>query len=414
MANFIELSDYWAVEESADGRFLTNRKTKQRVVDLGEEDIEITYIDFSWKEPVDEFMFTFESDYSYLFHTFKVKTKHGTGLIQFEGLPYNPQNELDKMLYNSFSCSDLHEMLEFKDVLTVPTEYDDVFINYNSEKNRMYFPIACKNEKYDIFYKGNKLENASGAEAIDMRNSPTQILSHKEYQTYIISETDEILFSFERKQFPEFCFIQDASSKNSVYTTKIGCGKCSGYSEKARNYIGMYDSRGKVGIMYIDDNKEIHNYITDIPFGSKNNLYLINENYLIYHHDDANYLYFKGSCVGKLIANSSIKTNCNILLPTDIGIFLGRNFHKIGSYLLWSKLNLCKVEADEYDTEITLICSVLGDYDDSSNFKFEIVELTPTEYENETGIILRGMDISDERYFRFTFKYNSKTDTEVQ
>ena len=56
----------------------------------------------------------------------------------------------------------------------------------------------------------------------------------------------------------------------------------------------------------------------------------------------------------------------------------------------------------------------MGDYDDSSNFKFEIVELTAAEYENETGIILRAMNISDNRYFRFTFKYNSKTDTDVQ
>ena len=119
----------------------------------------------------------------------------------------------------------------------------------------------------------------------------------------------------------------------------------------------MYNANDKVGIVYLDNDKKIQSYIIDdIPFISKNKMYFINENYLIYEFHDVKYLYFKGHYVGKIRYFKS-RTKHPIFVHTDKGFYLGETFFDEKNFfdLMYLEVrSICDAEAFHYDKEITL------------------------------------------------------------
>lgn len=301
MTNFIELSKYFAIEESSKERFLVDSWSGKhnRLVNIGKEN-EITYIDLK---------------YNTGYHNFKVTNSRGTGLMQLKG---------SIMHYTDISgtkkCED--NVLQLTDVLVVPTDYEDVSVNHIFERFGVKFPIARKNaELYDTFAKGHKLKNSCGSTVfLNMQLSSAkyipQIISYRNNSVYVTSEFDEVIFSAEYDRFPELCFIQNADHYSSIHPS---------YEEYKLN-IWMYNANGKVGIVYFDDEQIVHSYTVDeVPFDMKENIYFINEIYVIYDFHDVKYLYFKGRYVGQISWFKS-KTKHPIFLRTDKGFYIGHTF----------------------------------------------------------------------------------------
>ena len=332
MTNFIELSEYFAIEESDEERFLIDNWTKRhtRLVNIGKYN-EVSYINLKRNTG---------------YYNFKVTNTNGTGLMQLKG-GIGQYTDIT----GTKKCED--NILELNDVLVVPTEYEDVSVNHIFERFGVEFPIACKTKDlYDIFSNGHKLQNASGSTVfLNIQTSEgryiPQIISYRYNKVYVTSEFDEIIFSAKYHDFPELCFIENADCYSSIHPSH----------EKYKTDIWMYNANGKVGIVYLDTDKNVHSYIVDeIPFCLKNNMYFINENYLIYEFHDVKYLYFKGHYVGKIFYFKS-RTKHSIFLHTDKGFYLGNTFldkKNFFNIMYLEVRSICDVEAFSYDKEITL------------------------------------------------------------
>lgn len=299
-----ELNKYFAIEESAKERFLIDNWSKKhtRLVNIGKEN-EVTYIDLI---------------YDTGYHNFKVTNSEGTGLMQLKG---------SIMQYTDISgnkkCEDM--VLQLEDVLVVPIEYEDVSVSHIFERFGVQFPIACWHDKnvmlYDIFVKGQRLQNAWGDTVfLNMQLSNAiytpQIISYRNNKIYVTSEFDEVIFSADYNEFPQLCFIQNADSYASI---------CPSYEQYKLN-IWRYNAKGKVGIVYLDDEQNVHSYIVDeVPFDMKKNMYFINENYLIYDFHGVKYLYFKGQYAGQISWFRS-RTKHPIFIHTDKGFYIGQTF----------------------------------------------------------------------------------------
>ncbi len=304
MTDFIELNKYFAIEESAEERFLIDNWSKKhnRLVNIGKEN-EVTYIDLK---------------YSTGYHNFKVTNSRGTGLMQLKGSIVQYTN-----IAGTKKCDD--NVLQLNDVLVIPTEYEDVSVNHIFERFGVEFPIACWHDKnvslYDIFVKGQRLQNSWGSTVfLNMQKSNAkyipQIISYRNNKVYVTSESDEVIFSAEYDKFPELCFIQNADHYSSI---------CPSYEEYKLN-IWMYNANGKAGIVYFDDEQNVRSYIVaEVPFDMKENMYFINENYVIYDFHDVKYLYFKGQYVGQICWFKS-KTKHPIFVRTDKGFYIGQTF----------------------------------------------------------------------------------------
>lgn len=304
MTDFIELNKYFAIEESAEERFLIDNWSKKhnRLVNIGKEN-EVTYIDLR---------------YSTGYHNFKVTNSRGTGLMQLKGsiMQYTD-------ITGTKNCD--NNVLQLTDVLVVPTEYEDVSVDHIFERFGVEFPIACWHDKnvslYDIFVKGHRLQNSWGSTVfLNMQLSNAkympQIISYRNNEVYVTSEFDEVIFSAKYDKFPELCFIQNADNYSSIRPS---------YEEYKLN-IWMYNAKGKVGIVYFDDEQNIRSYVVDeVPFDMKDNMYFINENYVIYDFHDVKYLYFKGQYVGQISWFKS-KTKHPIFVRTDKGFYIGQTF----------------------------------------------------------------------------------------
>lgn len=333
MTNFIELSEYFAIEESDEERFLIDNWSKKhtRLVNIGKHN-KVSYI---------------KLERSTGYYNFKVTNANGTGLMQLKGCVGQYTD-----ITGTKECDD-DNVLQLDDVLVVPTEYEDVSVNHIFERFGVEFPIARKTtDLFDIFTNGHKLQNAFGFTVfLNMQRSESryipQIISYRYNKVYVTSEFDEIIFSAEYNQFPELCFIGNADSYASIHPSH----------EKYKTDIWMYNANDKVGIVYLDTDKKIQSYIVDdIPFISKNNMYFINENYLIYEFHDVKYLYFKGHYVGK-IGYFRSRTKHSIFVHTDKGFYLGETFIDAKRFFNLSYLevkSICDIEASYYDKEITL------------------------------------------------------------
>lgn len=301
MAKIIELCKYFAIEESDEGRFLIDNwsSKKKRFVNIG-KDNQVTYINVK---------------YDGGYYSFKVTNVNGTGLMQLKGsiLQYTDITGTKK-------CED--GILQLADVLVIPTEYEDVSVDHIFERFGVEFPIARKNAKlYDIFAKGHKLQNACGSKVfLNMQLSKAtyipQIISYRNDKAYVTSEFDEVIFSAEYNTFPELCFIKNADDYSSIRPS---------YEEYKLN-IWMYNEKGAVGIVYLDDEKNTHRYIlSEVPFSMQRHMYFINENYVIYDFHGVKYLYFKGEYAGTLKWFNS-RTKHQIFLDTNKGVYLGQTF----------------------------------------------------------------------------------------
>ena len=301
MTDFIELNKYFAIEESDEERFLVDNwsKTHNRLVNIGKEN-EVTFIKLR---------------YSTGYYNFKVTNSRGIGLMQLKECMRQYTN-----IAGTKKCDD--NVLQLNDVLVVPTDYEDVSVDHIFERFGVKFPIARKNaEIYEIFARGHKLKKAWGSTVfLNMQLSNAtfipQIISYRNNKVYVTSESDEVIFSAEYDKFPELCFIQNADNYSSIYPS---------YEEYKLN-IWMYNANGKVGIVYLDAEQKVHSYIVDeVPFDMKENVYFINENYVIYNFHDVRYLYFKGQYVGQISWFES-KVKHPIFVRTDKGFYLGQTF----------------------------------------------------------------------------------------
>lgn len=301
MAKIIELCKYFAIEESDEGRFLIDNwsSKKKRFVNIG-KDNKVSYINVK---------------YDGGYYSFKVTNENGTGLMQLKGsiVQYTDITGIKK-------CED--NILNLEDVLVISMEYDDVSVNHIFERFGARFPMAHKNgELYDVFANGRKLENASGSKVfVNMQLSKAtyipQIISYRNNQVCVTSELDDIIFSAEYDRFPKLCFIQNADSYSSIVPSY----------EEYNTDIWMYDAEGTVGIVYLDNDKNVHSYIVnEVPFSMQRNIYFINENYVIYDFHDVKYLFFKGQYVGRMSWFES-KTKHPIFVRTDKGFCLGQTF----------------------------------------------------------------------------------------
>lgn len=301
MAKIIELCKYFAIEESDEGRFLIDNwsSKKKRFVNIG-KDNKVSYINVK---------------YDGGYYSFKVTNENGTGLMQLKGsiLQYTDITGTKK-------CED--NVLNLEDVLVIPMEYDDVSVDHIFERFGARFPMAHKNgELYDVFANGRKLENASGSKVfVNMQLSKAtyipQIISYRNNQVCVTSALDDIIFSAEYDRFPKLCFIQNADSYSSIVPSY----------EEYNTDIWMYNAEGKVGIVYLDNDKNVHSYIVnEVPFSMQRNIYFINENYVIYDFHDVKYLFFKGQYVGRISWFES-KTKHPIFVCTDKGFCLGQTF----------------------------------------------------------------------------------------
>lgn len=300
-----ELNKYFAIEETAKERYLIDNWTKKhnRLVNIGKKN-KVNYIDLK---------------YSTGYHNFKVTNQRGTGLLQLKGsiLQYTDITGTKKCEEN---------VLQLEDVLVVPTEYEDVSVNHIFERFGVQFPIACWFDKnvllYDIFANGHKLQNAWGSTVLlNMQLSKAkyipQIISYRNNKVYVTSELDKIIFSVQYDQFPELSFIRNADYFSSVVPS---------YGEYKLN-IWTYNANGKVGIVYLDNERKIQSYILDeIPFDMKENIYFINENYIIYNFHDVKYLYFKGQYAGQISWFVS-RTKHPIFVHTEKGFYIGKTFY---------------------------------------------------------------------------------------
>ena len=301
MTDFIELNKYFAIEESEEERFLVDNwsKTHNRLVNIGKEN-EVTFIKLR---------------YSTGYYNFKVTNSRGIGLMQLKECMRQYTN-----IAGTKKCDD--NVLQLNDVLVVPTDYEDVSVDHIFERFGVKFPIARKNaELYEIFARGHKLQKAWGTTLfVNMQLSNAiyipQIISYRNNKVYVTSEFDEVIFSAEYDKFPELCFIQNADNYSSIYPS---------YEEYKLN-IWMYNANGKVGIVYLDSEQKVHSYIVDeVPFDMKENVYFINENYVIYNFHDVRYLYFKGQYVGQISWFES-KVKHPIFVRSDKGFYLGQTF----------------------------------------------------------------------------------------
>lgn len=304
MANIIELCEEFAIEESSDGRFLIDNWTKKhpRLVSIG--DNEITYINPKRHTG---------------YYNFKVKNSTGVGLMQLI---------CDDSLYHYADITgkkhcDEH-ILKMEDVLTIPTEYEDVSVQHMPVRFGVHFPIAYKHGFYrDVFVNGSRLTNARGNKVfVNMQLSKAtfipQIISYDEGKVYVVSESDEVIFSESYRQFPALCFIKNADNYSSI---------CPSY-EQFKTDIWMYNASDKVGIVYLDDNKDVQSYlITEFPFFAKDNVYFINENYIIYDFHGILALYFKGEYIGR-ISFFDASSKEKFFVHVNNGFYIGKTFFK--------------------------------------------------------------------------------------
>lgn len=311
MAKIIELCKEFAIEESSDGRFLIDNWTKghSRLVSIG--DNEITYIN---------------SKRHTGYYNFKVKNSTGVGLIQLmcDGSLYHYADITGKK-----HCDE--HILKMEDVLTIPIEYEDVSVQHMFERFGVHFPIAYKHCSYcDVFANGSRLTNARGSEVfVNMQLSKAtfipQIISYHdihgtydEGKVYVVSELDEVIFSANYKQFPELCFIKNADDYSSIRPS---------YQE-FKTDIWMYNASDRVGIIYLDHNKDVQSYIiTEIPFLAKDNVYFINENYIIYDFHGILALYFKGEYIGR-ISFFDASSKEMFFVHVNNGFYIGKTFFK--------------------------------------------------------------------------------------
>ena len=333
MTNFIEFNKDFAIEEREGERFLIDNWSKKhtRLVNIGKHN-EVSYI---------------KLERSTGYHNFKVTNENGTGLMQLKG-----STGYYTDITGAKKCNN-DKPLQLGDVIVVPTEYADVSVDHIFERFGVEFPIAYKNTNLcDIFANGHKLENASGFTVfVNMQISKAkyipQIISYRDDKVYVTSEVDEVIFSAEYKCFPELCFIKNADSYSSIRPSY----------EEYKIDIWMYNADGKVGIVYLDTDKEVKSYIIDeVPYSSKSNMYFINENYVIYDFHDIKLLYFKGHYIGKIRYFDS-NSKHPIFVHTDKGFYIGETFFEEKKFfdLMYLHVNgIYEARAFNYDKVISL------------------------------------------------------------
>lgn len=330
----MELCKEFAIEESPDGRFLVDNWTKEhpRLVSIG--DNEITYI-----KP---------KRYTG-YYNFKVKAAQGVGLMQLV---------VDGSLSRYADITGKHHhcdghVLQMEDVLTIPTEYDDVSVQHMFERFGVHFPIGYKHQQYcDVFANGTRLTNARGVKSfVNMQLSKAtfipQIISyHGNHGIYdegnvcVVSETNEVIFSASYKQFPELCFVKNADDYSSSRPSY----------EAFKTDIWMYNADDRIGIVYLDDNKHVQSYvIMSIPFFAKDNVYFINENYIVYNFEGDALLYFKGKYVGK-ISFFDASSKEKFFVHVNSGFYIGKTFFKDKDFFATNYLH----QEDISDDTITL------------------------------------------------------------
>ncbi len=328
MAKIIELNDRFAIEESSEGRFLVDNwdhvicPRYKRLVDIG--DIDVTYIKPKLRT---------------IYCSFKVKAKNNCiGLIQLLG---------DILDYHDISCTKHcnDNVLNLSDVLVVPMEYEDVSIKFEG-----YFSIARKLDGLcDVFANGNKLQNASGSDISIVRRLSDakyipQIISYLNGKISVISKSNEVIFSTTDKQFPNLCFIENADRFASIKPS---------YQE-FKTDIWAYNSNEHLGIVYLDSNRRKQSYvIDDIPFSSKNNVYFINENYIIYNFHDVNFLYFRGTYVGT-ISYFTAETKKEFFVNANNGFYIGKTFFSSKDFYDISYLHQASISSTYGIKELTL------------------------------------------------------------
>ena len=334
MNKIIELNEYFAIEENDKERFLIDNwgKKRSRLVNIGIEN-EISYI---------------KLQRSTGYYNFKVSSKSGIGLMQLKGSLINGYTDIT----GNKKCTE-GNILQLSDVLVIPTEYEEISIDHIWDRFGVEFPIARKNENlYNIFINGRKSQKACGTTVfMDMRKSGTtyipQIISYEDERVCVTSEFDEIIFYQKYNEFPQLCFIKNADEYSSIRPSY----------EEYKTDIWMYNAHGKVGIVYLNNEKRVRGYvIEEVPFTSKDNIYFINENYVIYNFHGESYLYFKGNWVGKISYFKS-STKKEIFLRTDKGFYIGQTFFDEKQFfdILYLHVeNIYDVDSPLYDKEIIL------------------------------------------------------------
>lgn len=309
MANMIELNEHFAIEKTPHGRFLTNIHSQphKRLVYIGTH--EVSYMKPSWHTG---------------YCNFKIEGSSGTGLIQLRNNFYHYSD-----ITGTKHC-DKH-CLTLSDVLTIPMEYEDVSVQHIPEQFGVQFPIAIKHGHYDVYTNGHKLQNAHGDKVlVHMQESNAKYIPQ--------------IVSIPYKLFPELCFVKNADEYATI---------CPSDAE-FKTDIWMYNSDGKVGIVYLDSKGKIESYVIDeIPFSSKDNVYFINENYIIYDFHDIKYLYFRGKYAGK-ISYFSADTKQEFFVDTDGGFYVGSTFFKQKNFYDLHYLHQTNIRNTPDGKEITL------------------------------------------------------------
>jgi len=326
MANKKEdLRRFFEIHETDEGRFLVEKKSQKRIVSLGTEKIE--YL---------------ETKIPTIYHNFKVIGENGTGLMQ---LKYG--GKVSNYTTITGETKSKHEILEMNDVMTIPTMFKDVVIDHIlervGERFGVNFPLAIKkNGDSVVFFNGEELSNTLGYKVmVGIRENGVmyipQIICYCKKREYVVSISNEIIFSTSYEKHPKLNFISNAdylaiiSPSYAPYKTDIW----------------MYSTKNKkLGIVYIDSNSQIKDYsISDIGFSDGNKVAFINEHYIVYDTSNEKRLYFDGKYIGT-ISYFSAETRRQYFLKADKGFYIGKTFFDAKNFPNYDSLHqerCCKV-----------------------------------------------------------------------